>query len=137
MARLDTGRFPRSKEVIQENNTNLGVMILAERTRSQKEIEQVKKEDDSTDFDRNEVEFEDIQRSVPILKSFKRDGTVRGDNREVFIEIFGSIFGQFSSCQQQIIRDNSLDLMIWESFNVEIQELFVDRSFKYISRYAP
>ena len=68
---------------------------------------------------------------------FIKDRIDNEDNREVFSEIFGSIFGQLPICQQQLMRDNFLDLMIWDLFTIENQELFNDKSFNHLSRYAP
>lgn len=116
---------------------------MDERVRLQRDMEQAKKDGDFDDFHRkelDEIEIDDIKGTLSGWQgrsvSSKADGVNYEDDRGDFDEIFASIHKQLPNYQQQAVRDNCLDQIIWNSLNLQTRQLFTGKSFNHLSQYV-
>ncbi|KAL8717434.1 MAG: hypothetical protein Q9225_005319 [Loekoesia sp. 1 TL-2023] len=140
---LDKERVLTREENIQDNDSDLWNVIMDERVRLQRDMEQAKKDGDFDDFHRkelDEIEIDDIKGALSGWQgrsvSSKAGGVNYEDDRRDFDEIFASIHKQHPNNQQQAIRDNCLDQIIWKSLNLQTRQLFTGKSFNHLSRYV-
>lgn len=124
-----------TEQALQQDDT-LWQLVLSERERLKRAIEEARK---VANWDMNEtyrdgqeeIRLEDVRNAVSELKeqsvpSIADDEPPNEVQRGDFDAIFWSIYSEFLDQQQQILKVKRLDELIWNSFEAQTQQLFID-----------